>query len=346
MYIVKKIKHAFRRSSVLLLIYSFSQRINYRKTKSKMDLRKDLNIFSYKEISKPLRMLFIDKYPENNLYGMSYIIKEFIGIESKYLFLNSYIEHGLFFGNYVAKYSYQYPVDKIISFGNYRKQILGSDINIIESKKEIRLIGPYIAYARPLLDSNELKSLKKTLGKTLLVFPSHSIDKMTTQFDNTDFTKEILRIKKNNDFKTVIISMYWKDICEKAELCRVYEDLGFKIVCSGHKNDIYFLSRQKSIIELSDITMSNEVGTHIGYCIFLEKPHYLYSQEISYKESLAEVIKAENINNDLMQSQLKDKFILGKAFSSYSEEINEEQKKIVDYYWGTSNIKNNLKDLL
>ncbi|RGZ30770.1 hypothetical protein DW991_22365, partial [Bacteroides thetaiotaomicron] len=239
-----------------------------------------------------------------------------------------------------------------------------------------RLIGPYIAYARPLLDSNELKSLKKTLGKTLLVFPSHSIDKMTTQFDNTDFTlkktlgktllvfpshsidkmttqfdntdftKEILRIKKNNDFKTVIISMYWKDICEKAELCRAYEDLGFKIVCSGHKNDINFLSRQKSIIELSDITMSNEVGTHIGYCIFLEKPHYLYSQEISYKESLAEVIKAENINNDLMQSQLKDKFIVGKAFSSYSEEINEEQKKIVDYYWGTSNIKNNLKDLL
>ena len=85
MYIVKKIKHAFRRSSVLLLIYSFFQRINYRKTKSKMDLRKDLNIFSYKEISKPLRMLFIDKFPENNLYGMSYIIKEFIGIESKYL---------------------------------------------------------------------------------------------------------------------------------------------------------------------------------------------------------------------------------------------------------------------
>ena len=104
------------------------------------------------------------------------------------------------------------------------------------------------------------------LGRTLLVFPSHGIIGVTATFNNDEFIEEIERVRK--DFDTVLISLYWTVVLNP-DLVASYEALGYKIVTSGHRFDLNFLSRQRSFIELADYTMSNNLGTHVGYCIHL-----------------------------------------------------------------------------
>lgn len=325
-----------RKSDLFLRINQIIKSFSFSHVFTLMERRKAIDIFNYQALSEPLPMLFIDKYPENNLYGMSYVLGEYIDSKENHVKnLDSYIEHGLFFGNYVNRFSYLYKSRNIITFGDYRKEILLQDENINERGKSILPIGPYILYAQSILPKDKITRVKRSLGKTLLVFPTHSIANVTTDFDNDEFVQEIESIRRKNNFDTVIISLYWKDIIDKPELCEEYIKFGYKITCSGHKHDIYFLNRQRSIIELSDMTMSNEVGTHVGYCVSLGKPHYVYSQDVSYKEGLENVLKAEKTSLEDYKSQQDAKDIVKKAFSIYSEFITDEQRKVISYYWGS-----------
>lgn len=45
----------------------------------------------------------------------------------------------------------------------------------------------------------------------------------------------------------------------------------YEVVTAGHYYDYNFLPRLRSIIETSDITMSNNLGSHLGQCIYLNK---------------------------------------------------------------------------
>ena len=70
-----------------------------------------------------------------------------------------------------------------------------------------------------------------------------------------------------------------------------YLEHGFECVTAGHIYDPFFLSRLKSIIDLATITTSNEIGTHIGYCIFMGKPHYFYNSSVEYKSTSETILK-------------------------------------------------------
>ena len=334
---IKIIKAYFRNSSFVLRINAIFQRVYYSRLKKEMIRRSLLDIFDYGAIAKPIKMLFIDKYPENNLYGMSYqmsLLKSNDALTN----MDAYIEHGLFLGHYVARCSYKYKTNNIITFGKYREDVLLSNQNIIDNKKNIIAIGPYIAYAKSLLKDEELLNLKEELGKTLVVFPTHSIENMTTDFDNNQLVHEIERLRIAYQFKTIIICLYWKDIIDKRDICNSYLRQNYKIVCAGHKNDIFFLNRLHSIIKLSDVTMSNEVGTHVGYCIYLHKPHYIFKQSIAFKEGFENVLRTENMDLDLYSDRKICQESIESLFITYSENITEKQKEIINYYWGTSKI--------
>ena len=86
----------------------------------------------------------------------------------------------------------------------------------------------------------------------------------------------------------------------------------------------------KSIIELSDYTVSNSVGTHLGYCIWMNKPHYIIDDQI------------------INETNERDYKKIGSFFLTYTEQIQPEQYAVVAKYWGFDSVRTSeeLKSIL
>lgn len=269
----------------------------------------------------------------NICYGNIYAVKNAL---KKEFDKHCIIEHGLHFARYVTSDNYKWvfsEINTIYTFGQYREEVLKEYFGNDTSKKIIK-IGPYIHFAKDFYSDARLKKIKQKIGKTLLVFPTHSSPENLTSFDYEAWITEIKRCAVN--FDTVIISLFWLDINNGNY--KHYLQNGFQIACCGNRFDTHFLSREKSLIKLSDMTMSNDVGTHIGYCVALGKPHYIYHQEIKieyYKEykDQEEVF----LGREYMKIWERERMEFFDAFSSFEERITEKQKKLVDYYWGKTN---------
>jgi hypothetical protein len=252
----------------------------------------------------------------NKCYGNNLAIKRKL---KKNYDSHCMIEHGMYFNKIVIKDECLIKsINTIYTYGEYRVKAIKEYFNNDTFDKKIIPIGPYILFAKHFHNLDKLFQLKKKYGKILLVFPSHSYPDEPVFFDTNSLINEIERISYK--FDTVFISLYYFDI--KNGLHKDYLAKGYTVVCSGTRSDCYFLSRLKDLIQLSDITMSNNIGTHIGYCIAMNRPHYLFKQfidESCYKNSLDE----------------NEKMLFYKCFSDYCEEITDDQINLIKYYWGT-----------
>lgn len=299
----------FKNSHVLLGAYNlYFKLINHRKFWKEISTRKNLSLFDYENLAKPIPFCPIEDTKDSNFYGHIHALKEYSGLSN----IGWSIEHGLYYGNYIPLASQCKTIRRIITFSEHRADVL-SVLN-----KPVATIGPYIHYATPVLDENEIVKLKKHLGKTLLFFPFHSTfeDDNVYKYEIKDTIDELLKIKRNNSIDTVIINMYYYDILH-TDIARMYEDVGFKVSCAGHIYDLNFLNRLKTLILISDVTYSNSVGTHVGYCIYLSKPHT--------------IICSNSCNTELPDwDEINNTFISG----------NEKMKyEIASKYWGFDQIK-------
>ena len=330
----------FVRNARELLIYvlksnnaSLNLYNNYYKLKNKhkffyeVNKRKEISIFAYSELSKPLPFYPSEKIKDSNFYGHIHSLKKY----SNTCKITHSIEHGLYLGNYVPKATFLKTTKSILTFSENRKRHL----LVNNVKKPIYPIGPYIHYADSILEREKIKELKEELGNTLLVFPSHSIDNVNVKFNVEGFISEILKVSKN--YQTVMVCLYYKDILDKRFLAS-YKKYGFKIVTAGHFYDLNFISRLKSIILLSDFTMSNSVGTHTGYCIYLNKPHYIYNQDVSYVDNKERSYVDIRDESQLMSLENEKKEIISE-FSKLYTEITDSQRYVIDKYWGLSSTK-------
>lgn len=306
---------------------------NSKKFKKGIETRKHTSLFNYSKLVEPLPYVPTELVIDNNLYGIAFALKKYAGLDVNKS-LDAYIEHGIFFGNLVRPEQKIWNVSQNITFSRVREMhLLNSNIG-----KKILPIGPFIHYADSLLNEVEIDDLKKCLGRVLLVFPSHSIIGVNSSFSYDSFIAEIEKIRKH--FDTVLISLYWVDVL-KPEVVQMYEAKGYKIVTSGHRYDLYFLSRQKTLIQLADMTMSNSVGTHVGYCVYLNKPHYIYQQKINnvgLNKKLQKHFDAVRNEEQLLSEEMEKNEILSK-FSTYQEFISKEQESVVDKFWGSSLVR-------
>ena len=264
-------------------------------------------------------------------YGMNRVLKKYAGFPMDYK-IHVLFEHGVIYTDYVSGgfRIHEYLPSMVAS--QYR-------INILKQQKGYKgayAIGPYIHYANPLLTKEEIKAEKERLGRTLLVFPSHSVN--TTNYNIEEFINKIKETSK--DFDSVRICMYYQDVLLKRHVS--YQKEGFEVVTAGNYNDYYFMPRLKSIIKTSDITMANDIGTHLGYCIYLNKPHYLFKQSIALEHDnefdgniVNEGITREKFSNNVAN--------ITKLFSEYHENITKEQYELISYLWGFDEVKTPVK---
>jgi hypothetical protein len=322
------ISHAFTAK----MLYMFYRLKHANAAKKASVARAKTSLFNYRALTADIPYSPEEIVIDNNLYGQAHAIKKYAGIKHD---LQAYIEHGLFWGGMVHQDEYYWYTERIITFSERRK----ADIAAKGISDKVICIGPYIHYAKPLFNTEEMQALKQELGKTLLIFPSKSILNIESKYDVDEFIGEVKRI--GQDYDTILISLYFLDAQNEA-VTKAYEAHGFKIVTAGHRYDHNFLARQRAFIELADMTMSNEVGTHVGYCIHLNKPHYLFSQKLERvgksKKELARELTLYEANEDKRRNAEKDE--VADAFKSYLPgQITKQQRHIIDKFWGTSSVK-------
>jgi hypothetical protein len=243
-------------------------------------------------------------------------------------FVTDYVEHSV---NFMTEpelmievgYYNRKAIRNIYVMSDARKAVYEECVRMYNLKSKVFTTGPYINGVDFFHREEKLVELKQKYGKILLVFPSHSIENITSDYDVELFISEINKYKKN--FDTVFICLYWADILRGMD--NVYQENGFVVVTSGHRSDPRFLNRLKDLIFLSDHTMSNNIGAYIGYSICMGKPHFLYTQPVEYAKESGEIsIPSPSF------AQAKQK--IQKCFSSFDSNIKKEQIALVEEYWG------------
>jgi hypothetical protein len=276
-------------------------------------------------------------YMPNDFYHHALNLKKFVGLDRKYQ-LKCTIEHGAGLMSDYWECDINNELPGIICMSEVRKRILENGAK----DKEIFTIGPYIAYVDSFLSEDQINNERKRLGKNILFFPVHSTHHVLVNYNVEETCKKLKYLARN--FDSIRICLYWKDILLGYHI--KYQTLGFECVCAGHIYDEYFLPRLRSLIAIADMTISNGIGTYIGYSIYMNRPHCLFDDGYSFFTN--DLIGQEDINN--IQNSILGKEItpiLYECFADNKESITTDQYQLVDSYWGTSSImtKDSLKEI-
>lgn len=296
--------------------------------------RQLVDIFDLQKLSAPLPYHPHFYFDDCNYYGILFQLLKYskIEIDDSGLPLHEiYLEHGIVIGNLVRADSVNLA-RKTLTFSKYRSQFI-----LEKTGKTPSLIGPYIHYAEGILDEEALSKIKTSLGRVLLVFPSHSIGAVAAEYDKNQFCLEIEKRKAGYD--TVLVCMYWKDVQNGDH--DYYQKMGYKLTTAGHRDDLYFLDRLKSIILLAEMVISNSTGTHIGYSLFLGKPNYLFKQHVSLvsKSKSGNNLLRNHYQPEVTSTKDRDNQLLYDTFNIFSDKITSEQYNLANYIWGFDCIK-------
>ena len=257
--------------------------------------------------------------PSNFCYGHEYWLKRYSGYHDK---IYAHIEHGVYFGNNKAKVSNEeeWELGNIISFGESRVKLLYElypDYNVFQ-------IGPRIHYAETDKEYyEELYSKIDHQGKVLTLFPAHSLATEKSLYDSNLFLSQAEELANKMGAKTIMVSLHPSDYIHQINLS--FKDK--KVILVGGGNDSYrFLPRLRAILELSDATFSNALGTHVGYSIYMGIPHVM-----NLKSN-------HNVDANTIFEQ-EQKMFASRFNGVFPLAITEEQRNLCDYYWGISKIK-------
>lgn len=249
------------------------------------------------------------------------MLKKYCGLNNKKS-IKAAVEHAVYMGeDYVWDMDINHAFPAIIIQGEMRKSIISQ-----KTDKKIISIGTYIQYTDSYYSFDEFVEIKKRIGKTLLIFPMHSTHHVNLEYNIFDFINEIENIAK--DYDTVMVCMYWKDILMNTY--KQYQNKGFEIVSAGHIFDKNFLVRLKSIIELSDMVVANDVGSFIGQSIALHRPVYLFKQNYTFRSTSKKEYEEEYDIRLKYDIYLKNFEI----FSSPLAMITDEQRAFANWLWG------------
>lgn len=253
-------------------------------------------------------------------YGLSAAVKRYAGYKG---IISGIVEHGLYLGANLHEID-TINLPCVFTFSEYRRQLLRT-----ATDRPVFQIGPYIQYVKAIEDT---APMKKSLGKTMLVFPVHTFESTSVEYRVDDFVDFILKIKEQMDIQTVLVSVYF---CDIQKMAPIYESLGFSVVCSGHRTDKEFLPRQKAYLELADVIVTNSVGTHLGYAVSMNKPVCLFCQKLDYEYANKQAEEMES--GDAHYYTAEQEII--EAFQGIHYEISPEQILVVEKYWGLSKVR-------
>ena len=314
--------HKFK---TLNYLYRFVFRLINIRTKNIHSELKKINFFNLELLQKPQSYYPNEYYRDNLYYGISFHLKKYAGYTG---YINAYIEHGIFFGSFLPPDEKYIFSEIVICMGNRRQEQLK---NLIQSKAIS--IGPFIHYVDDYLEKEEFNILKNKLGRVLLLLPSHSNKQNSLEHAANVFIEKCLHLFESYD--TIMVCLFWSDIKNYASS---YINRNIKVVSAGNINDVNFLSRLKTIIKLSNYVVTDTVGTHLGYSIHQNKGVWIIPGEMTKGAWFKEPYKSFQ-NLDYYEKSTEELSNIKKIFEKPQSYITEEQKNIINDFWGLNNIK-------
>ena len=276
------------------------------------------------ELAKERPLSTCEIHSDNDFYGNATILKKYIDLPSDYS-VKAAIEHGLYLKRNGRDADLNAPLPALFTQSSFRYPFLKN-----HTPKKIFAIGPMLNYAGHNLDSKILAFEKKRLGHNLLAFPAKSTHWIDVNYDIHKYCCALEDFGK--EFDSIRICLYWKDILRG--FAEKYIQHGFECVTAGHMYDPLFLSRLKSIIETATFTTSNRIGTNLGYCVLMGKPHYLLESEVNISSKNEQMLfECTDLDHNY------DAKLIRKAFTDLRDDISSEQNEIVNRYWGVSEFK-------
>lgn len=256
---------------------------------------------------------------ERRMYGIHSSI--FSGIKDKAIYFPS-SEHGLILHNRNWADTQNTARAGCVTFGAFRKKILKRFYDT-----PIYCVGPYIHYAKNYYNPSQMQQKKETLGKNLLVFPTHGTDDFVISYSEKVFLEKIMSMRQ--DYDTITVCIYWWNLDDP--LINVLKKEGCRIVSAGYREDTNFLSRLKAIIDLSDFAIGDSVGTNIGYCLERNVP-FCYFEGGTKKQDFCFTDEEDQAFVQKNTQIIKDAFL-------NADRISDRQLEIGNYYWGLNELK-------
>ena len=171
-----------------------------------------------------------------------------------------------------------------------------------------------------------MKCIKTNLGKTLLVFPRHSVGDTQYVTNINLFINYVENIKTEKNYDTVLACCYFADI-ERGLHFR-YQQRGWNIVTCGRIENFDFLDILKTLILLSDAIVTQGYTTAVAYAGCLGIPVNIY------KDSCEAYGTGKDVNilyNYVYGQPFIDMYNL---FAEFRESLTESQVQFVKKYFG------------
>ncbi len=270
----------------------------------------------------------------NRLYGDEFLLRTYAGLSRP---LYAIIEHGLYFGNNTARVGlkHEWELGTILTSGLYRKNLILKNF----PDYYCAAIGPMIHYASVNTEFKErLFDGLDSNSRTLLFFPIHGNEKFSPVYDTEKSIRKIIEIANRWDCKNIIISVFLNDMAMfdgVVQTLRAKDRI--KIASSGDRYNENFLRNQRAMIDSADITVSNCLGTHLGYCVYLGKQHILFPQDFSYEgdekvrdEDFGATNRSRNWENDFEKETMEFRHL----FDGTHDDITKVQYDTCKFYWG------------
>jgi hypothetical protein len=132
-----------------------------------------------------------------------------------------------------------------------------------------------------------------------------------------------------NQFDSIRICLYWRDI--EFNRHKLYIEKGFECVCAGSLCDSNFMSRLKGLLNICDATITNAIGSHVGYSISLNKPVMMISK-VHLDTSDLNPNGLRYFSNDALPNEYK--ILEEMLLDNKNLEINDEIRKTIEFFAG------------
>lgn len=272
--------------------------------------------------SEKVKLDDIPLLPSNSAYDHELILKKYAHYTSV-LYAN--IEHGLYFGDNISNnmipFKREFEIGAFITYGEYRKRLLEKAY----PEHLVVPVGPYIIYAEPA--PSFVDTIRNTIEHsegTLLYFLRHSTSNVRVNHDLGSVCAKIKHIAMRADCKNAVVCLHPLD--NSALVRDFFAQQGMVALCAA--TDKKFLMNLRALIEMADVTASDSIGTHIGYCLSLGRPHLVFDPEFDFT-------KVEpGIDAEVLKQQHDQ---IGRLFDGRKHlDVTKDQIACCDYYWGLS----------
>ncbi|MGM0695010.1 MAG: hypothetical protein ACQEUN_16650 [Pseudomonadota bacterium] len=196
-------------------------------------------------------------------YGLKEIISEYLDIGEGYE-IRAHMQHGFYMKDKLTNW-YLDPSASFMLVWNKRMEKMWREATDVP----VAICGaPFVLY-------RQMKGLSTAdNSQGTVVFPHHSTESISPQFDLGAYSEELMRLEK--EFQPITVCLYYKDYKVYRS---AYEKYGFNVVTAGPPGDQRFVERFYNILLNNRYATSNDIGSAAFYAVEAGIPFFLLGRK-------------------------------------------------------------------